>query len=106
MIVERLASELLKVKPKVVHGDFLACDRFDRMNEVQTISCSAMVVCGTVDQLTPFKYSEYLHQKIRHSRLLAIANAGHSVMIETHREFNSALEDFETSLSGFHESQC
>jgi pimeloyl-ACP methyl ester carboxylesterase len=105
VIVQRLASELLKVKPEVVHGDFLACNRFDRMNEVQMISCPTMVVCGTVDQLTPFKYSEYLHQKIRNSRLLAIANAGHSVMIETHREFNSALENFETSLNGSRESQ-
>lgn len=102
LIVERIRNELLKVKPEVVYGDFSACNRFDRMNDVQRISCPVLVLCGAKDQLTPIQYSEYLHQKIENSRLVVVPGAGHSVMLERHREFNSALQDFELSLMHSH----
>jgi len=102
LMVERIRNELLKVKPEVVYGDFLACNRFDRMNDVHRISCPVLVLCGAKDQLTPIQYSEYLHQKIENSRLIIVPNAGHSVMLERHREFNSAVQDFEHSLVGSH----
>lgn len=102
VIVERLAGELLKVSPEVTYGDLSACHKFDRMNEVHTISYPTLIVCGAKDQLTPVKYSEYLHQRIEKSRLVVIPDAGHSVMLEKHREFNHALEDFEASLRHAH----
>jgi len=101
-ILERIRDQLLKVRPEVVYGDFSACNKFDRTNDVQRISCPVLVLCGAKDQLTPVRYSEYLHQKIENSRLVVVSDAGHSVMLERHREFNSALEDFELSLIGPH----
>ncbi len=68
------------------------------MNDVEKIDCRTMIICGADDQLTPPKYSQYLHQKIRNSRLHIIAGAGHSVMLEKHREFNLLLEAFSASL--------
>ena len=99
LIVERIRDELFKVKPEVVYGDFSACNKFDRMNDVQRISCPVLVLCGAEDQLTPIQYSEYLHQKIENSRLVVVHGAGHSIMLEIHREFNSALQDFVRSLA-------
>lgn len=99
LIVERIRDELFKVKPEVVYGDFSACNKFDRMNDVQRISCPVLVLCGAEDQLTPIQYSEYLHQKIENSRLVVVPGAGHSIMLEIHREFNSALQDFVRSLA-------
>jgi pimeloyl-ACP methyl ester carboxylesterase len=98
VIVNRLSNELHKVQPEVTYGDFCACDKFDRMNEVHRIACPTLIVCGAKDQLTPLKYSEYLHQEIENSKLIVIPEAGHSTMIETYREFNRALDDFEVSL--------
>jgi len=72
IMIGRLAAALHKVKPEVTYGDD--------------------------DQLTPVEYSQYLHQHIRNSKLAVIPCAGHSVMLERHREFNVALEAFLASL--------
>jgi pimeloyl-ACP methyl ester carboxylesterase len=98
IVIERIAKEMLKVNAEVTYGDFLACNGFDRMNDVENISVRTLVICGADDQLTPTKYSQYLHEKIRNSRLVVIPGAGHSVMLEKHREFNEALEVFLASL--------
>ena len=97
VLVEKIAQEILKVRAEVTYGDFEACNRFDRMNDVEKIDCRTMIICGADDQLTPPKYSRYLHEKIRNSRLHIIAGAGHSVMLEKHREFNLLLEAFSAS---------
>lgn len=99
VIVDRLVTEILKVKPEVTYGDFVACDKFDRMDDLGRITCRTLVVCGSDDRLTPVKYSQYLHSKIRDSELVVIPGAGHSVMLEKHRAFNEALDAFLDSLS-------
>jgi pimeloyl-ACP methyl ester carboxylesterase len=98
VIAERIAEDLLKVKPEVAYGDFIACDRFDRMNDVQKITCKTLIVVGADDRMTPVKYSHYLHEKIVNSKLVVIPDAGHSVMLEKHRTFNAAVEAFLDSL--------
>lgn len=98
VVVERIAREMLKVRAEVTYGDFEACNRFNRMNDVEKIVSQTLIICGSDDLLTPPKYSQYLHEKIRNSRLLVIAGAGHSVMLEKPREFNQALEAFSASL--------
>jgi len=98
VLVDRMARDLLLVRPEVTLGDFLACDRFDRMDRLGEITCQTLIVCGEADRMTPRKYSEYLHEKIRDSKLVLIPGAGHGVMLEKHREFNWALESFLTSL--------
>ena len=98
ILIDRFRNELLKVRPDVTYGDLCACDKFDRMREVDRIVCPTIIVCGSKDQLTPMKYSEYLHQKIQNSKLIEISGAGHSTMLEKHRDFNRVLADFEASL--------
>jgi pimeloyl-ACP methyl ester carboxylesterase len=95
---ERIAQDLLQVKPEVAYADFIACDRFDRMNDVQRITCKTLIVVGADDKMTPVKYSQYLHEKIVDSKLVVIPDAGHSVMLEKHRMFNDAVEAFLDSL--------
>lgn len=98
VIAERIASQMLKVGPEVTRGDWMACNNFDRMDEIEKITVPTLVVCGADDKLTPPKYSQYLHEKIRGSRLVIIPRAGHSVMLERHRAFNEAVEAFVASL--------
>jgi pimeloyl-ACP methyl ester carboxylesterase len=98
-IVDRLATEMLNVAPQVTYGDFAACDKFGRMNDVENITCKTLIVCGSDDRLTPVKYSQYLHDKIKDSQMVVIPGAGHSVMLEKHRAFNEALDTFLGSLS-------
>jgi pimeloyl-ACP methyl ester carboxylesterase len=54
----------------------------------------ALVVCGADDRLTPPRYSRYLHEQIRGSRLVMVEGAGHMVMLEQPQATNQALRDF------------
>lgn len=98
VVVDRIAKEMLKVSAQVTYGDFVACNGFDRMADVEKVEARTLVVCGADDQMAPTKYSQYLHERIRKSELVVIPGAGHSVMLEKHREFNEALEVFLGSL--------
>ena len=98
MLVDRVMSDLMRVRPEVTLGDFRACDQFDRMERVGEIGCRTLVICGEEDRMTPLKYAQYLHEKISGSKLVTIPGAGHGVMLEKHREFNRALESFLASL--------
>jgi len=91
-------QELLEVPASVTYGDFEACDRFDRMNEIERIHLPTLIVCGEDDRLTPVKYSQYIKEKIRNARLVIIPDAGHSVMLEKPEELNTALQAFISDL--------
>jgi pimeloyl-ACP methyl ester carboxylesterase len=78
--------------------DFLACDRFDLMEETEKIHLPAMIVCGTEDRLTPVKYSEFLNKRIAESRMEVIEGAGHMVMLECPRALSGAILRFLSSL--------
>jgi pimeloyl-ACP methyl ester carboxylesterase len=95
-LIERGISDLLRCRPEVLYSDFLACDRFDIMNEVEKINLPTLVFCGDEDQLTPVKYSEFLHSRIKHSKIEILPNAGHLVMIESPQAFNEKIREFIT----------
>jgi pimeloyl-ACP methyl ester carboxylesterase len=93
-LIERGISEMIRCRPEVLYGDFLACDRFDFMNEVEKIDLPTLVLCGNEDELTPVKYSQLLHQRIKGSKLEILPNAGHMVMIESPEAFNEKVREF------------
>lgn len=93
-IIEEGARLMKAAGSTVVHRSFLACDRFDRRQETAQIRVPCQVLCGSEDKLTPPKLSEALHEGIVGSRLRLISNAGHMVMIERHKEFNEAVQEF------------
>jgi pimeloyl-ACP methyl ester carboxylesterase len=87
-------QELLEVPAEVTYGDFQACDRFDRMNEIARIDLPTLIVCGEDDALTPVKYSQYMKERIPNARIVIIPGAGHSVMLEKPEELNNVLRSF------------
>jgi pimeloyl-ACP methyl ester carboxylesterase len=93
-LIEAGAEYLLGCRPRVLYGDFLACDRFDFMKEVSKIDLPALILCGAEDELTPVKYSEFLRQHIRSSRLGILPGAGHMVMMEFPEVFNREVREF------------
>jgi pimeloyl-ACP methyl ester carboxylesterase len=110
-LVEQGIRELMRCSPEVVYGDFLACDRFDVMKEVEKIDLPALILCGEEDELTPVRYSEFLHRRIRGSRLEVLPNAGHMVMMESPDAFNQKVAAFivdeggkESRVPGFKDS--
>jgi pimeloyl-ACP methyl ester carboxylesterase len=95
---ERFVRVTRQCRPSVIFDDFQACDHFDIRNRLPEIEIPALVLCGEEDQLTPVKYSRYLHENIAASRLILIPNAGHMVMAEQPDLFNQAIASFLDSL--------
>lgn len=95
---EEFTDELLNTTPEVVYRDFIACDEFDITDEVEGIGVRTLIISGDQDILTPVKYGEYLHEKIKNSSLYVIKDTGHFIMKEKPHEFNTVLINFLASL--------
>jgi pimeloyl-ACP methyl ester carboxylesterase len=93
-LIEKGISIMLQCRPEVLYGDFMACDRFDLINEVEKIILPTLLLCGDDDQLTPVKYSQFLHSRIKGSKLEILPNAGHMVMMEAPQAFNEKIREF------------
>jgi len=92
------AQRMAETRPTVLHGDFLACDRFDALGEVARITCPTLVLCGAEDRMTPPRYAEYLARHIPNARLVIIPQAGHMVMLEKPEAVAQALREFLDAL--------
>lgn len=79
---------------KVVHDDFVACDRFDRHKDLGNIDLPCLIICGDKDKLTPPALSRVLHKSIRGSTIEVLPSAGHFAMIESYKEFNQSVRKF------------
>jgi pimeloyl-ACP methyl ester carboxylesterase len=67
---------------ELLYSDFLACDAFDRSEQVSSIDVPTLIVCGADDRMTPPDASRFLHKQIAGSQIELIDNAGHMVMLE------------------------
>jgi len=85
---------MLRTPQEVTLADYEACDRFDLMEQVGLINVPALCIVGAQDQMTPPRYSEYLHSRIRGSRLEIIEGAGHMLPLERASEYNERVEGF------------
>jgi pimeloyl-ACP methyl ester carboxylesterase len=93
-LIEQGIVGLMACRPDVLYRDFLACDRFDFLDQVKNITVPSLVICGAEDQMTPLKFSTYLHDQIRNSRLEVIPSAGHMVMMESPDAFSQTVGTF------------
>ena len=78
--------------------DYAACDKFDVMQELDALRVPTLIIVGSLDQLTPPKYSTYLHDRIAGSTLTTLDGAGHLAMAERPAEVNAALGSFLRNL--------
>lgn len=97
-IRQEAEKEFSLTSPEVRYHDFVACDHFDCMQRISEIKTPALILCGAQDQLTPVKYSQYLHQHLPDSRLESIPQAGHMVMWEQAEACNRTIKDFLETL--------
>jgi pimeloyl-ACP methyl ester carboxylesterase len=79
---------------RVTAADFGACDVFDAMDRLATITAPTLVVVGRDDRLTPPKYAEFLASRIAGARLAVIPGAGHYVQLERPAETTAAIREF------------
>jgi pimeloyl-ACP methyl ester carboxylesterase len=79
------------------YGDFLACNGFDRLNDLSRLKGTpTLVVCGTDDRYTPLKYAQALQDAIG-AELVVVEGAGHLLPLEAPTQVSAAISAF---LSG------
>lgn len=87
-------EKVVEVGAGVQLNDFRCCDKFDIMDKVHRIEVSTLVICGSEDEMTPVKYSQYLATKIDGARLVIIEGGTHLAFMEKPEEANQAIEEF------------
>jgi pimeloyl-ACP methyl ester carboxylesterase len=96
---ELAAQKMETIRPSVLHGDFQACNNFDRMESIRKIRVPTLVICGQDDQLTPVRYSQFLANQIPRAQLRILAQAGHMVMLEQPQAVANELSAFLSTLN-------
>lgn len=94
----RLADQHLKrltaLRPTLLYGDLLACDRFDATARLGSLRTPVLVTCGTEDKLTPPRYASALAASIPGAALQTVDGAGHLVMLEQPHRLAKMLSIF------------
>jgi pimeloyl-ACP methyl ester carboxylesterase len=75
-------KRLMETPPKVLLDDFAATNHFDLREQVAQIRVPALIIGGTADGMTPFKFSTYLHEQIAGSQLVKVEGGGHMMALE------------------------
>lgn len=91
---EEVVNKVVEVGTAVQLNDFRCCDKFDIMDKVHRITVPTLVICGTEDDMTPVKYSQYLADKTAGAKLVIIEGGAHHFFLEKPQEVNRAIEDF------------
>jgi len=95
---EKVIGGVIDVGVAVQLNDFRCCDKFDIMDKVHRITVPTLVLCGTDDEMTPIKYSQYLADKIAGARMVVIEGGSHYFFLEKPQEANRAIEEFLNGL--------
>jgi pimeloyl-ACP methyl ester carboxylesterase len=97
--VKRLgAKRLLETDPKVLLGDFTATNAFDMRGQVGQIGVPTLIIGGTADRMTPFKFSTYLHEQIAGSQLVSVEGGGHMMALEQPQVVANAIRHWLESI--------
>lgn len=90
-------QQFMMVDPRVVYGDYLACNRFDVRDRIAQISVPTLIIGGTADRMTPLKYSQFLADRIPNAQLVTLEGAGHMMQLE---QADSAATHIQAWLAG------
>jgi len=92
--VKSFKDDTARCKSEVLIQDFRACDRFDVMQRLGSITSPVLVVTAEDDQVTPPKYGDFMERTIAKASRVHIMEAGHIVPMEKPEEINRAIIEF------------
>jgi 3-oxoadipate enol-lactonase len=94
-IVDHLTQMMITTSPAgsaaVQRG---RAERLDYTPLLEYMDFPALIIVGAQDEFTPIESAEYMHQRIKSSKLVVIENCGHVSNMEQSEEFNGALKEF------------
>jgi pimeloyl-ACP methyl ester carboxylesterase len=94
MVIEQSLRLLQQTPLQVIQGDFLACSRFDRREEIKNLHCPVLILHGEQDITLPSGSARFLQSQIPGSSSLVLSGTAHMVMLEKYKEVNQAIHDF------------
>lgn len=96
--LERSKENMMQITPQALAGDLSACNRFDVLDQLTRLDLPALILCGSMDVMTPPKFSRLLHEQLTNSELHIIKDAGHMLMLEKPEEVSSLMKQFMDKL--------
>ena len=97
--LRRLARRRMeKIRPPVLHGDFIACNAFDVRARLGEIAAPALILAGSADKMTPVRFAEGLRTGLPRARLRLFSQAGHMLMLERPEETARTLSEWLRAL--------
>ena len=93
-VVERGRELMLQCDPAAVEMDYQACNGFDVMARLGSLTVPTLVLSGTEDRLTPAKYGEFLAEQIPGAEYASIDGAGHMLAQEQPDRVAAAITEF------------
>ena len=89
----------MRIGPAVLFNDLLCCDKFDITDRVHDIKLPTLLICGSQDEMTPVKFTDYLAGEIEGASKVIIDGATHSVPREQPAAVNRVIESFLAGLN-------
>jgi 3-oxoadipate enol-lactonase len=96
---QRLVASMSALRKDSYIKALVAITKHKLARPLEAITAPTLVLCGTDDKLTPPALSRRIHERIRGSRLVLIARAGHLSNIEQPQAFNDAVLGFLRGLA-------
>jgi pimeloyl-ACP methyl ester carboxylesterase len=99
---EKAKQRMLDAGSKTVHGDFLACSRFDLSERAGEIVVPVLVIASDCDRMVPLNVSWEMAEVLRDSYFVSLENCGHFQHIEQTGKVAAELVNF---LSGIRKAE-
>ena len=93
-LYQLLVQRAAQIGPDVGLNDLLCCDKFDVLSEISNITLPTDIISGSIDQLTPVKFSDYLASNIVNAEEHIVQGGDHFLQLQHHREVNGRIEKF------------
>jgi pimeloyl-ACP methyl ester carboxylesterase len=92
--VDRGRALMLQCDPSAVEMDYQACNRFDVMARLESVTVPSLVLTSAEDRLTPPKYGEFLAEHIPGAEYASINGAGHMLAQEQPDKVAATITEF------------
>ena len=91
---EKAKQRILGAGSRTVHGDFLACSRFDVDKRLEEILVPVLVIASDCDRMVPINVSREMAGKLPNAKFVVLEGCGHFQHIEQTSRVAAELSDF------------
>ena len=95
---EKAKQRILNAGSKTVHGDFLACSKFDLNERLGEILVPVLVIASDCDRMVPLHVSREMAEKLPNAQFVTLEGCGHFQHIEQTSRVATELSNFLGSI--------